>query len=713
MSDPAPIRQEIKVDYDGKPIDELNADLAQAAQGSNQAENQTRQSAATAKTYGQAINELENQLEEIITTEDRYRQSLTAGEQETEESAEASKRRRTGIDLLNRELADNRDAQERVNREMKRGVDAHRQLDTANSGSTDKIGVFGQGLGVLGRSVASLIPGLSAAGGLAWAMQQVETTTKAANEELQKNIDLAREATKSTLDLQALSLTFSPGDEDFLGQMAEISGRDRVELAPEFTSFKSGTSGFLDAEQQRKKFEQLVVIPGLGTGGSLSGLTDLATRASGIVDDEQSLRNLQALTVNAAGEGDANLLTKTVAQLLPTARGLDVEVSDTAALQAVGSRIYGANESKTKLEQLLIRMLADPEVFKLLEKEGVTPDQDFFGRLDTLRRANTPTERLVKIANTENVGMLEALLERGGEVEAARRDIGRYDDGEDLFTNFLEDLYTQSPRARFFKIGDQQQQKKNEREIGKESYARTAGAKGALANVFAELRDTGEITQASIDSRLERYDELVALGQDPIEAIEFVEGPNRGVPGPGTLLKNTPFSLGTSDFIGIREEVVRRLAVGVDVGDGYIGPLPGSEELKPVPIGVARLGRGYEGILNTEDSEYPGISEVGRIFSEVQSFEKPLRELGTPLPEEQPSRGEPLSSSGDSQTHQMLGQLIGAVQRLSVPSAGSGEPADVFGGSAVASGPGTGIHGDVFTGGDPRFGDFSDGYRNT
>ena len=114
--------------------------------------------------------------------------------------------------------------------------------------------------------------------------------------DLQENAQAARDAAQATLDLHALSLKFSPEDEAFIGQMAELGGRSRQEMGQTFTGFKSATA-FMAPEEQRSFFEEMVVVPGMGTSGGIDALSTFAARASSTIKDPVALRNLQALMV--------------------------------------------------------------------------------------------------------------------------------------------------------------------------------------------------------------------------------------------------------------------------------------------------------------------------------------------------------------------------------------------------------------------------------
>ncbi|MEM8493898.1 MAG: hypothetical protein AAF663_00750 [Planctomycetota bacterium] len=573
MANPEPIQLEIRGDYDGKPVEDAARDLNKLGQ-----ENQ--QVADAQRGHANESRQLRDELRSLLIEQNRAAKQTDASEKQTEQAAQAESDRRQRIDELSLSLARLEQEQEEVNAEMQRSVDRHRD-------SRQSAGLLSGAFGRLGDVVTKLIPGI---GALALAQQSSQAamrihaeTIEAANTRLERHIQLTTEAAKATLDLHALSFEFSEADEQFITQQQEISGRGRGEIAQSFISFKSATSGRLSPEEQRRTFEDLVTVPGLGTGGGIEGQAEFAARASGVVDDPVELRNLAALANRAAGEGNREAFLQAAAELLPTAQGLGVDPADTLSLLSVGTGVYGAPEAKTKVEQLMLRLLADPEVAKQLAEVGADTEGDIFQRIASLEGVDQG--QLSKIANTENIGLLNALIARPDELAKARRELNTYDDqGVDIYSDFLNDLYSQNPRARFVQIAQQQAASLTARGETNEDAAYTGAVRSTVENILDELVQNGRLDERSKNNRLERFDELVALGQAPLDAAEYIEAPGRVVRGRG-IISGTSLTLGTSSFQGIRQETARRLAVGVRGPEGQsFGGLPGASGFEQVPI---------------------------------------------------------------------------------------------------------------------------------
>lgn len=102
---PDPIVQQIKVDYDGRGVEEAAGDLGKVGEANERASGLTKKAARETESYAQQLDRLQGELRDVATNEDRYTASLQRGEQETEASSDASRERRAEMERLSREIA--------------------------------------------------------------------------------------------------------------------------------------------------------------------------------------------------------------------------------------------------------------------------------------------------------------------------------------------------------------------------------------------------------------------------------------------------------------------------------------------------------------------------------------------------------------------------------------------------------------------------------
>jgi len=275
--------------------------------------------------------EQEAALHELIEESVDYEQRLRAGEQLTDQQREAENQRQDSIEHLSRELAQQEDRQQAVNRRVRQAIDGHRDLSRANDDLADSADGSGRSILGLSNNVSSFVKGLA---GTAGAIALVSQFRK----EIQHLHDTQKAAASVIVDVagarRELALNmFGSSEEDYqraitaAQDIASDSGVDEVQTTLAIGSAYSASGGDLDRAISRTDIAaQLMahspsdIAPIAGSIGDIAAVTGLEDQlAAGLMLQTQSI----ARTTNI--DALAQSLPKVINAMLQ--RGYSIEES--------------------------------------------------------------------------------------------------------------------------------------------------------------------------------------------------------------------------------------------------------------------------------------------------------------------------------------------------------------------------------------------------
>lgn len=667
MADPQPIKQEIKVDYDGKGVE-------QAVSGLDKVEQNTESTAKATATYAAEADRLTRELTELATVEDRYQRAVEAGAEETEDSRRESEQRRQSIERLSREVAEAESHEDRLNRELRESVGAHRQAGDAADGSARQIRAFGTVTEKAKTAVAGFLVGLVGQQGLQIVFDQLEESTEAFNRRLEENIRLTREAAEARLNYVALKGIETPEDVAFIGQAATFAGRDQGEIARSLAQFKSQFPNASDADIKRLTAE-------LASQGQVSSadLDDIAPGLAAIyrkTGDARIAGNLFQQGLTEAGEADPAKFADAVSKFLAISESianLDTGQGVGFAAAATGLGV-GTDESITGLSNVVYALLGQgtPEGREIREREKIDTE-DFTVALSqvvaAIEAGRITGPELELLGGREAAPFFGALADPKI-FESLIASATRVDQVEDIDGRLGQDKaegITESSRVQDLHLLLKQIESQAKFDRSNDGRALTvASVRSELARQLEQQVSQEQIAPFESERVLKAFDTYISYGNDPRAAL----------------------------FKAAR------------VSDGY-----------NLPLGVNDVIPSFPPLFGAD----PSIRSEGRGLTDsvIDRIEQgpetdPQRLLDTiDAPASTPDAAEPLSAAGDTATHELLARLIGAVERLAFPGPGNSPAADPFGASAGASGGGgVTINGDVYTHGDPALDGLADAYRH-
>jgi hypothetical protein len=275
MPDNEPIRQQIRTDYDGKPVEDAARDIKALAEENEKAGKQAEETARDTKALGDAtekagqqveesarkvrnreqrLADMKRELNELSRVEDRYQRNVKETETADERATVASQQRRARIERLSNALAIHQRGQDAANESVRRAA-----ADQAAAG--EAAGGHAVQLGALTSSLKSMLPALGALAALRGAYALVRG-------ELQQIIDLQNKAFQSQVTLASAQRSLRL---NLAGQSSET-----VDQAFEIAAGISSNRGVGEA-QVMLALAQAVSSTG-GDLGRAAALTDLAAQ---------------------------------------------------------------------------------------------------------------------------------------------------------------------------------------------------------------------------------------------------------------------------------------------------------------------------------------------------------------------------------------------------------------------------------------------------
>ncbi len=147
MANPEPIRQEIRADYDGRPVEQASRDTRELAEATRQAGRQADAAGRSERTRAQRLAELRDRLTDLVRAEDRHERQLADGVRVTQRAEQASLRRRRQIDRIAAALRE----EERIQQRASAAVQGHSTMLAGLAGAARSVlPALGAGAGILG-----------------------------------------------------------------------------------------------------------------------------------------------------------------------------------------------------------------------------------------------------------------------------------------------------------------------------------------------------------------------------------------------------------------------------------------------------------------------------------------------------------------------------------------------------------------------------------
>lgn len=547
------------------------------------------------------------ELEALTRVQGQYEQAQREGLQLDERAERAATERRQEIDRLTREIAQQEDAEARLNRQMREGVAAHRELDDQAQKVNQTTRLFNSLTEDAIQNIAGMATGIAAGGGVVTAYQQWIENIQKVNTYLKEQGDLVRENAEARLDFVALRGVEDPAVVARLDQLAAASGRRPGEVyraAAVFESqFPSATPEQIDQLiAGTARAGRLTTAPLNTLGGALS----ILFRETGDVAQSE---NIFQEAIEQAGEADPGRLATEIGKFVGIGRtvgGLSPAEATGFAAAATGLGI--PNEiANTGLRNLILALRGSekPEASRVLEGAGVDRDAPILVALkqvsDAVQRGDLSPGDLETVFSREGLGVAAALADpvkltnfTGSVLSVIRA--SQLDTS--IATQKAEDLFTPGSIQALNLQSKQAESRSESVRSSSTRVARQAAARAELDLLLTELIASGEL---SPDQAERIKDEFGAqLGQ------------GRTVERAASVLDRVPTADPGFPFV-VRNPLTGDLATPLN-------PSRGVENLGVAgPIESAlleRLNRGpqiqinnYGGSVNTRDATTGGVAE--------------------------------------------------------------------------------------------------------
>ncbi|MEM1445146.1 MAG: hypothetical protein AAGF84_03765 [Planctomycetota bacterium] len=567
-----PIRQDIRVNYDGQPVEDATRDLAELQQQNQEAADQTDASAQAAENQSEALNESSREAR------DNRRAQGDLGE-ETRKTAREIDRQADAADQAADQLHEQATATDRVSRTSGTAAQNQRELGDsakeAGAASLPFIGILedleaagGNAsaiAGVLAKSLTGIGVAFVGAQGLTELIQGYTRALDANSEAMQRNAALAREQAEARLNLAALQGRESPEDLAFLDQVSAFSGRSQGEVARLQTAVVSQFPNVSEAEQQRLTLE--VAALGQTTDAGLTELLGGVGTLYRSTGDARSASNLFLSMVEQGGADQPAQIAAVAAQLIEVGKlvgGLDTGESAGLAAAATGLGIpQDIATTGTRNIVLALRGQGTPQGREILEREGIGfgSDANLIGSLRSisagLSSGSISPEELESIAGREALTTL-ATLTTPQNLEQAIEKIQTVDAAEDapgrVSQQLIESIIGSQAQAANLQAKQLEQAATNTRAQDQNALDAEV-ARLALDSILAQREAQGRVSPAVSTAIRARFQRRIAAGDDIESALESAAGAS-SFDTEGTNIRIGPGAILRADLAAQRRDLV-------------------------------------------------------------------------------------------------------------------------------------------------------------
>jgi len=499
-----PIRQEIQTTYDGKGVEG-------AVKGMNALDRGNDELARSTETRAQKMARLQDELVELIAKQDQYEREAKEAGQSDEIATRHGEARRQQIARLSTEIAQETKYQNMAAEAVDRAAGSHER-------ASGRVGLMAQGYQSALAAAQGLVGGLIGVGGLMAALQAIRA-------EMEENVKAAREFAEASLNLQFMSDQFKPQEREFIGQAAEFSGRQPVEVAGAMADLKSRFPNLSD-EQTQKLFME-VGETARTTPAPLSALVQAFSTIRQYESDPQKVQNILRASITQSGVSDPAQLSPLMAKFMGLGQQLNLSAGQSAGAVAAATGLgLAPEESITGLRNIALSLQGKgtPDGAKVLKRLKIDRT-NFLHALDQLAEANNAgllkTKDIEDIGGRESVAVLSSLLdkERLADFQAKIKSVADAQQSpRDLTAEAIKQQFESDPlQETNFKL------KRAEAEASTQKAGDVESMRTSLARQIIENRmRRDEIPPYLEKEKLWFFDAYTGFGGSPEDAASFV-----------------------------------------------------------------------------------------------------------------------------------------------------------------------------------------------
>lgn len=502
----------------------------QFAQATEETGDRVRRAGDAEQQRTQSIAAMRAELRDLIAADREYRNALESGATAAELSTQGVEHRKARIDELARSIARAEDAEEQLNTETRRSIDAHRQQAQAVDQNAASGGRFSRIMDSVIGSVRGLLSPVAGIAALQQAYAAWRHEIELTNERLRENAELVNRSVEANTNLAFLGTT--PEQRDFAAEAAAKAGRDPNEGSRVYADIISRRSQA--SEEERRAIYEQALETGKTTDAPLQAIADALLTIQKFEPDAQKAQNILFQTIKEAGVSDPAKVSPLLARFL----GLDLgglSVGEKAGFVAAATGLgLGPEESVTGLRNLLLGVsgAGTPQGNEIFDRIGLTRSErnDFKGALVELAQAYESglikPEEIEFIAGREGLAVTAALVDENvlrtalAQVES----VGRAQNStSDLTSQEIDLRFKQDPRL------ETEFETRVSRYTGqvvrqRDTYAqKVQRAREIITTELDNAIASGKVTYGEREAALKRFDELVARGYSPYQAAQAVE----------------------------------------------------------------------------------------------------------------------------------------------------------------------------------------------